>query len=286
MEKLKRMKNFIYIKYIIFLVILAVGFASCAIFRVGYGHFSENTLRLNITLVKVRGGDFQMGPRDNKSLCEKDELPIHKVYLDDYYIGKYEITFRQYDIFCKDTQRKKPSDNGWGRGNMPVIGVSWFDAKEFCLWLSKKTGLVYRLPTEAEWEYAARGGVHSRNYLYSGSNQASKVAWFSEDSSTSHRHKKNIVSRRTHIVDKKKANSLNIYDMSGNVWEWCLDGYNASMYRTSPKKNPVGHGSATVARGGCWYSNSKYCIVTSRDYDMRGIKDTDLGFRIVRQIKK
>ena len=126
-----------------------------------------------VGMVFVEGGTFQMGSNSGSS----DEKPVHSVTVSDFNISKTEVTFEQYDAFCGATGRNKPSDYGWGRGDLPVIDVSWRDAVAYCEWMNKVTGKTYRLPTEAEWEYAARGGNKSKGYKYSGSKTISSVGW-------------------------------------------------------------------------------------------------------------
>ena len=274
--KIKINENIIRLDYVFVLIVLITISASCVILRNQNNNYTENVLNINIEMIKVKGGIFKMGCNEKKRDCTEDELPIHNVFLNNFYIGKYEITFAQYDIFCKNTGREKPNDNGWGHGNRPVINVNWYDATAFCKWLSEKTGMNYRLPTEAEWEYAAKGGVKSKGFLYSGSNTACEVAWFSDNKD---------IQNETHVIGNKKANELKIFDMSGNVWEWCIDGYDKDFYKKSSTSNPVGTGFACIARGGSWYNSANYCEVTNRDYDLRDVKDNDLGFRIVRSIE-
>ncbi|MFH1527877.1 MAG: SUMF1/EgtB/PvdO family nonheme iron enzyme, partial [Bacteroidota bacterium] len=213
-------------------------------------------------MVFVKGGTFPMGSNDGGS----DEKPIHQVTVNDFYIGKYEVTFEEYDKFCEATGRTKPKDNGWGRGKRPVIYVSWNDAKAYCEWAGG------RLPTEAEWEYAARGGIQSQGYTYSGSNSIAEVAWYSGNSGN-----------KTHEFGTKKGNELGIYDMSGNVWEWCSDWYGNNYYTNSPGNNPKGQASGTsrVLRGGSWYDNVYYCRVANRDWGYPDITYSYYGFRIV-----
>ncbi|MDY0296015.1 MAG: bifunctional serine/threonine-protein kinase/formylglycine-generating enzyme family protein [Acidobacteriota bacterium] len=223
---------------------------------------------LGIEWVKMEAGEFSMGSNDGAS----DEQPVHRVYLDTYYISKYEVTFDQYDAFCNETGRSRPSDEGWGRGSRPVINVSWDDAVAFCRWLSKKTGKTVRLPTEAEWEKAAKGGNNSRGYTYSGSNNVDAVAWYSGNAGG-----------RTDPVGQKSANELGIHDMSGNVWEWCADWYNKNYYSRSPARNPAGpsSGSRRVFRGGCWILFASFCRSAYRDSGPPSLRLDSLGFRAV-----
>ena len=218
-----------------------------------------------IEMVYVENGTFTMGDTWGDGWI--DELPINKVTIAyDFNISKYEVTFDEYDAFCEVTYRNKPDDNGWGRGKKPAINVSWWDAIAYCNWLSEKEGLSkaydsegnlldkngriaadisyvegYRLPTEAEWEYAARGGRHTEGYKYSGGDDVYFVAWHSENSGG-----------HTHDVGTTQPNELGIYDMSGNVWEWCSDWYDVDYYATGPTKNPYNynHGLSRVLRGG------------------------------------
>lgn len=218
----------------------------------------------------VPGGTFQMGDIFNEG--EDHEKPVHTVNLPGFYISKTEITFEQYDKFCDSTGRSKPSDNGWGRGTRPVINVSWQDAVAFCEWASTKFGRVVRLPTEAEWEYAARGG--GKNTRYSGTNSLSYLrdyAWYASNSFS-----------RPNPVGQKLPNSLGLCDMTGNVWEWCSDWYADTYYMFSPLNSPQGPemGIYKVIRGGSWINGVEYLRVTYRG----GISPTtngSCGFRIV-----
>jgi len=248
-------------------------------------------------MVLVEKGSFTMG--DTWGGGFSDEKPTHKVtFTYDFYIGKYEVTFNEYDAFCNATGRSKPSDSGWGRGQRPVINVSWNDAIAYCNWLSEKEKLPkaydsngnlldkdgrvttdpskvvgYRLPTEAEWEYAARGGNKSKGYKYSGSDNVSDVAWYSSNSGS-----------KTQEVGKKAPNELGLYDMSGNVWEWCSDWYGS--YSSSAQTNPYNStaGSGRVLRGGSWYDDASYTRVADRNRRSPTYTNYDLGFRICRTV--
>jgi formylglycine-generating enzyme len=234
--------------------------------------YTVNVAGLSISLRGITGGSFSMGS-NNGGVAEK---PEHTVYLGSFAMMKYEVTFDEYDKFCDATQRSKPSDQGWGRGNRPVINVSWDDANAYAQWLSTQTGQTWRLPTEAEWEYAARGGNKSRGYQYAGSNDVGSVAQYAGNNNKS-----------TESVGSKHPNELGIYDMSGNVWEWCIDLYDDNYYANSPSNNPSNNpqgpssGSNRVYRGGSWISGAGYCRVARCDNYMPSGRGGDLGFRLV-----
>ena len=216
--------------------------------------------------VAVKGGTFQMGSNSGRI----DEKPVHSVTVSDFNISKTEVTFEQYDAFCDATGRDKPDDEGWGRGNRPVIYVDWQDAFDYCEWMSKTTGETYRLPTEAEWEYAARGGSKSKGYTYSGGNNLYAVAWYDNNSRD-----------KTHPVAQKQPNELGLYDMSGNVYEWCSDWY--GDYSSSPQTDPQGSNSEEyrVLRGGGWLHHDSGCRVAFRlGYSPDG-RYNFYGFRLV-----
>jgi formylglycine-generating enzyme required for sulfatase activity len=242
----------------------------------------------DIDMVLVKGGTFTMGcTSEQESDCNDDEKPTHQVTLDDFYIGKYEVTQAQW----KEVMGSNPSY--FVGDSLPVETVSWKDVQDFITKLNAKTGLNYRLPTEAEWEYAARGGAQSKGYKYSGSNNAGDVAWYYENSGDSalkgsnwsydNLRKYNCIS---HPVGTKKANELGIYDMSGNVWEWCSDWYD-DLYSSSAQTNPTGptSGSYRVFRGGSWGSYyASYCRVSFRP-DLPSRSYSGLGFRLARSSK-
>ena len=218
-----------------------------------------------IEMVWVSGGTFTMGATSEQGSDAWDsEKPAHSVTLSGYYIGKYEVTQAQWKAVMEDNPSRFKGDN------LPVEQVSWNDVQEFIRKLNQLTGKKYRLPTEAEWEYAARGGGNSRGYKYSGSDNIGSVAWYDGNSSS-----------KTHPVGTKSPNELGIYDMSGNVYEWCSDWYGS--YNSSSRRNPKGPagGSYRVIRSGCWHFNARFCRVSHRyDYYSPGDRRDYLGFRL------
>ncbi len=236
-------------------------------------------------LILVQGGSFKRGSYDYNN-----EQPIFEVTIQDFYIGKYPVTFKEYDAFCNLTNKEKPHDNGWGRDQLPVIYVNWYDATNYCNWLSEKTGKKYRLPTEAEWEYAARGGNHSKGYKYAGSNNLEEVGWFWKNSGDKRLigdwnneaiEKNNCQSRS---VREKKPNELRIYQMSGNVWEWCEDIWHED-YFDAPKDGSAWIENVDfelrILRGGSWNSGDIECRVSNRNYNAPIEKYGYIGFRLV-----
>jgi formylglycine-generating enzyme required for sulfatase activity len=235
-------------------------------------------------MVEVEGGTFTMGcTAEQGSDCYDNAKPAHSVTVRSFQIGKYEVTQAQWKAIMETTvrqQRDKDCHNCSlaGEGdNYPMYYVSWDEAQEFIKRLNVATGKSYRLPTEAEWEYAARGGNRSQGYKYSGSNNIDEVAW-SGDNSGEQTHP---AGSQNHPVGTKKANELGIHDMSGNVWEWCQDWY--EDYSASSQQNPVGanNGSNRVLRGGSWNNNAVYCRVAPRVSYSPGYNSFSLGFRVV-----
>jgi len=228
---------------------------------------------LEIDLVFVPGGAFEMG--DTFGDGEGDEKPVHQVRLNDFDLSKYEITFNQFDAFCLATNRKKPSDNGWGRGTRPVINIAWNDAKAFCTWLAQRTGANVRLPTEAEWEYAALAG--GKKMKWAGTDSDAELDQFVWHIVNSH--------GKTQPVGQKKPNGLGLFDMSGNVGEWCLDGYDEKFYKNSPPANPLApyKGKKVVRRGGSAGDAKINLRCASRSFSEPNPNKWDFptGFRIV-----
>ena len=240
------------------------------------GDFTETIKGMSFDMVYVEGGTFQMGATSEQGRdYYSDEIPVHSVTLSDYYIGKFEVTQGLWEKVMGTTiheQRIKAgysSTNGVG-SDYPMYYVNWEEAQEFCTRLGQLTGKNYALPTEAQWEYAARGGVKSRGYKYSGSNTIGNVAWYSDNSSSS-----------THPVATKQPNELGLYDMSGNVWEWCSDWYGS--YSSESQSNPTGPstGSNRVLRGGSWCNSARNCRVSFRNYSYPSNRSFNDGFRFV-----
>ncbi|MBP9134501.1 MAG: SUMF1/EgtB/PvdO family nonheme iron enzyme [Saprospiraceae bacterium] len=226
--------------------------------------YTETAAGVSFKMVAIPGGTFSMGSNDGGS----NERPVHSVSLSAYYMGETEVT----QALWQAVMGTNPSDHK-NCEECPVEKVSWNDAQKFISKLNQKTGKRYRLPTEAEWEYAAKGG---QSYTYSGSNDIKDVAWYSENGN-----------RETHPVKQKRANGYGLYDMSGNVWEWCADWYAdwyaADYYSKSPNKNPAGPsaGNWRVLRGGSCYNSSEYCRVANRYfYNPSGSSSRYYGLRL------
>jgi len=256
--------------------------------------------QLDKNFVFVQGGTFTMGcTQEQGNDCFDDEKPAHGVTVGDFQIGKYEVT----QGLWKAVMGNNPS-NFTGDDNLPVEQVSWNDVQEFIGKLNIKTGKIYRLPTEAEWEYAARGGNQSSGYKYSGSNTIGDVAWYMVNSGDKHiddydfrtmkdEDVKALVERiksnknKTHPVGTKHSNELGIYDMTGNVWEWVNDWYGENYYGSSPAANPKGPetGSSRVNRGGSWNSGAEFARVSVRGIGDPGFRPVNLGFRLALRSK-
>ncbi len=240
------------------------------------GEFEVNGVKfkevngVKFKMVKVEGGRFVMGATaEQGDDADGDEKLAHEVELDDYYIGETVVTQELW----KAVMGNNPS-HFTGDGNLPVECVSWDDAQMFIQKLNGMTGKKFGLPTEAQWEYAARGGRKSEGYKYSGSNKINEVAWYDKNSGG-----------KTHPVKEKGkiANELGLYGMSGNVWEWCEDWYGREYYSKSLVSNPKGpdEGINHVVRGGSWNSLAEYCRVSYRDCGMPGKGYNYCGFRLV-----
>jgi formylglycine-generating enzyme required for sulfatase activity len=214
--------------------------------------------------VWVPGGCYQMGCGSWTSDCYDDEKPVHEVCLDGFWIGKYEVTQGQW----KKIMRSNPSHSKSG-DDFPVGEVSWYDAQTYIAKLSRQSGNQFALPTEAQWEYAARSG--GKNEKYAGGSNVDSVAWHCGNSGG-----------KSHRVGTKSPNRLGIYDMSGNVWEWCEDIFDKNAYSKHARNNPVrtSWGSARVYRGGSWSSNPRNVRTANRDMDSPNFRKYNLGFRL------
>lgn len=267
-------------------------------------------------MVRVEGGTFQMG--DQFGDGQSDET-AHTVSVSTFYLSKTEVTFEEYDAFCAATGREKPGDEGWGRGRRPVINVRWYDAVEYCNWLSVKEKLRpvygidktrqdpgnqnrsdnlkwqvtvdwgangYRLPTEAEWEYAAREG--GRKVRFGNGQDTADPAQLNFDGSASYKKPYSVVGvyrGKTVPVEELSANGLGLRHMSGNVWEWCWDWYDSGYYgQSAGAQDPRGAktGEYRVCRGGSWYHDPDGCCAADRDWGRASYRVNYLGFRVVR----
>lgn len=230
--------------------------------QLGSQTFTVNGVKF--TMVPVEGGTFTMGATSEQgSDALEGEYPAHQVTLSDYYIWQTEVT----QALWKAVMGSNPSDSKGD--NLPVEQVSWDDCQVFIQKLNQLTGKQFRLPTESEWEYAARGGRKSRGYKYAGDNDIGLVAWYEDNSGN-----------ETHPVATKQANELGVYDMSGNVEEWCSDGYDG--YQSSSQSDPQGpsSGSDRVGRGGSFFFDARYCRVSNREYYTPDFRTFDLGLRL------
>ncbi len=227
-----------------------------------------------ISMKKVQGGTFQMGtPADQDGASEDDERPVHEVVLSSFAIGRYEVTQELWEA----VMGSNPADPGEDL-QTPVYNVSWKMVHTFIQKLNqhpaiRQAGHVFRLPTEAEWEFAARGGTLSKGFKYAGSNNIDDVAWYRQNSGND-----------VHPVGKKAPNELGLYDMTGNVFEWCSDWYDTNYYASSFKVNPLGptSGSSRIVRGGCWSFPADKCRATYRATCDPGSEGLNiLGLRLV-----
>ena len=240
---------------------------------------------IEFEMVYVKGGTFMMGRTSEQTPTLLDTLlvkdaskPVHTVTLSDYYVGKYEVTqdlwekvmgttiVQQYDKLVDKTYTPLGSVGS----NYPICHVTWIEASDFCAKLCQLTGKTFVLPTEAQWEYAARGGRKSKGVKYIGNNDIDKVTWYRNNSG-----------KATHSVGTKQPNELGIYDMGGNIWEWCQDWY--GYYGSEAQTNPTGPetGSFRMNRGGSFYSWEGDCQASPRRLKAPSFRDGDLGFRVV-----
>jgi formylglycine-generating enzyme len=218
-------------------------------------------------MVLIAGGVFAMGD----SLGEEDELPLHPVSLRSFWIDRFEVTIGQYRVFCTATGRTFPAAlTAEKNGQLPIVAVNWDDAVAYATWAGK------RLPTEAEWEFAARGGQRTLGYKFSGADSLGVVGWYQTNADT-----------RPHTVGSAQPNEQGLFDMSGNVWEWCSDWYADDYYEICAPESPSGppSGEFRVIRGGSWASSPHFCRTRDRDWSGPAVWSLNIGFRCVRDAK-
>jgi formylglycine-generating enzyme required for sulfatase activity len=224
---------------------------------------------IKLEMVKIPAGSFLMGSADNDESAYSSEKPQHRVNLQEFYLGKYPVTQEQYQAIMG----KNPSSFKDNPKN-PVEDVSWNDVQDFCQKLSEKTGKKYRLPSEAEWEYACRAGTQTRYYFGDDEMKLGEYAWYVENSDS-----------KTHPVGEKKPNNWGLYDMHGNVWEWCEDGWHRN-YKNVPKNGNSwndnhSQSSLRLLRGGSWFKDPRYCRSAFRNrFDAVNCRNFDFGFRL------
>jgi Uncharacterized conserved protein len=247
-------------------------------YLLGYSSTTDETTpdtKIHIEWVDIPSGTFMMGSPESEAERYENEYQ-HQVSVDGFKMSKYAITFEQYDAFCEDTGRSKPSDSDMGRGKRPVINVSWDDAVAFTLWL----GGGSRLPTEAEWEYACRAGTTTT--FNTGDNLTTSQANY-DGNRPFNNNAKGVYREQTLPVGSFSPNVWDLYDMNGNTWEWCLDWFDADYYRSSPLHNPQGPSSGIdrVLRGGSWSGSGRGCRSADRGYLTPTVSDSIIGFRVV-----
>ena len=262
-------------------------FSALALFLFSFQ--SQNTTQPKMVLVE--GGTFKILTKDvkNKISCT--------VKISSFEISKYEVSVADWKKYCQETGHEMPSKPTWGwNDDFPITNVTWKDAIQYCNWLSKEYNLKpvysragdtyicnfeadgYRLPTETEWEFAAKGGNNSKQFIYSGGNDLELISWYSKNSKKSPRP-----------IGTKLANELGIHDMSGNVWEWCWDWYSPVYYKTDKRENPTGpiKGVYRSIRGGSWdSSNLDYLTTTNRLHDKPYNTNAFYGFRVAKSVAK
>lgn len=277
--------------YLLILLVVAV------VFGTGFNKDEEAWPEM----VKVEGGSFMFGADKRDMLAEKDEKPQNQVSVDAFYMSKFEVTVWEWKQYVKDNKLQMPPKQVWGWNDaFPITNVTWEEAIDFCNWLSKKHGYDpvysrrgpilscnfeadgYRLPTEAEWEFAARGGVKSKGFKYVGGDSPDRMAWYTENSEN-----------RPHVYGTRYANELGIHDLNGNVWEWCWDKYDPAYFGdiksgTAPTHNPTGAlaGEKRIVKGGSWDSKLSFLRPTNKVATLPGNTYEFYGFRVVRSIKK
>ncbi len=299
------MKSVFLIKYLPYLVLIGLMF-----FFFGFIHPTASTnselpeviKNLESNMIMVEGGSFKMGCSVKKNDCFEGTLPVHKVSVSSFKINKYEITVREFKEFVdrigyktsaqesgyslkidygairkieRATWKKDAEGENKQEGNHPVTHISWDDAQAFCDWLSEFTGNKYRLPTEAEWEFASRGGNEGNGHPFAGGTDLDELSWYNANSDHS-----------TNPVGLKQANELGLFDMSGNLMEFCSDFFDKEYYEDSNKDNPKGPSSGInrSIRGGCFNFTEELCRIETRIGLEPNQAANFLGFRVVAEI--
>jgi formylglycine-generating enzyme required for sulfatase activity len=221
------------------------------------------------------GAFIMMGAAPDEQDASPNEYPQHEVSISAFELGVSVVTFEEYDGFCDATGRELLGDVGWGRERRPAINVSWEDAHVYCQWLNDWTGERFRLPSEAEWEHACRAGTATPWSVDGGEAQLSEYAWFSRNSAG-----------MTHPVGEKRPNAFGLYDMHGNVWEWCADAWNDN-YNNAPSDGAAwltGDPSLRVLRGGSWSDRPQILRSAYRIRNSPSSRDSSSGFRVARTV--
>lgn len=252
-------------------------------------------------MVKIEGGSFMLGADKRDMQAEKDEKPQNKVSVDAFYMSKYEVTVWEWKQYVKANKLQMPPKQEWGWNDaFPITNVTWEDAIAYCNWLSKKHGYNpaysrrgpiltcnfdsdgYRLPTEAEWEFAAKGGNKSKGFKYVGGDNPDRMSWYVDNSE-----------RRPHVYGTRYPNELGLHDLNGNVWEWCWDKYDELYYQdikngSAPASNPTGalSGEKRIVKGGSWDSKLSFLRPTNKVATLPGNTYEFYGFRVVRTVNK
>ncbi|MEW5676118.1 SUMF1/EgtB/PvdO family nonheme iron enzyme [Flavobacterium enshiense] len=249
-------------------------------------------------MVMVEGGTFKMSPKENAVDVKSKKKIAYDIAVSSFEMSKFEVTVADWRAYVTENKLNMPAKPSWGwNDEYPITNITWSDAVKFCNWLSKTNGLKpaytksggkyvcdfnangYRLPTDAEWEYAAKGGNKSKNFKYSGSDDIEMIAWYSENSRKSPQK-----------IGTKLANELGLYDMSGNAWEWCYDYYSPIFHKVEKRQNPTGpdRGEKRCIRGGSWDSSKlEYLKPTTNQLNWNPNTTNEFfGFRVVRTVSK
>lgn len=241
----------------------------------------EVEFEYGIVMIYIPSGKFQMGSNIGKN----NEKPLRYEDLDGYWIGKYEVTFDQYDRFCTEQEIIKPDDEGWGRGRRPVINVSWEDSMAYCRWLSKEIGCNFKLPTESQWEKSARG-TDGNMYPWGNSLPSDSKANFAVHDLNYLKHNRTASDKSKHTVSvgsyPEGSSPFGVMDMAGNVYEWCIDWYSESSSSASLHKKAGEHNKNTlrVIRGGSWFGSASCLRTTFRTAAKPDSRYFHIGFRL------